>query len=517
MKKVANRPIKIRIVLVMLLSGALLLPICACSQQKSFPEKTEEAKEIRSPVVAGAFYPGSSKRLSQMVDEFLGQAKKISLPGRIVALIAPHAGYVYSGKTAGWAFKQLEGSKVNTVFLLGPTHRAYFPGVSIYGGDGYRTPLGVVPVDKKLASWIREQDGRFNYYPRAHAQEHCLEVELPFLQKVLKDFEIVPMVIGEADRDSLETLGKVLAEAMKRETRAVIVCSTDMTHFPPYEDANRIDKETLEAIKTIDLDKVVAVRKKYIRGIVPNLSCTLCGENAVLATMKAAEILGVNQVEILHYSNSGDIPIGDKNRVVGYGAVVFVKKEEKMAKFDYEGELNEASQMELLKIARESLETYIRTGKPAEINSNNPALQKKRGVFVTLNKMGNLRGCMGHFEQDTPLYQIVARQVVVSSTRDPRFPPVRPDELADIDIEISVLSVPEYVDSYEDIVVGKHGVILEKGIRGATFLPQVAPEQGWNRETMLSHLASKAGLPPDGWRRDCKFQVYTAQVFGEHE
>lgn len=497
-----------------ILTGVLLLPLSACSKPESPSPPAKAEKKIRPPAVAGGFYPGSSQSLSRAVDDLLRPAQKLALPGRIVALIAPHAGYQYSGKTAAWAFKQLQDSGVTEVFLIGCSHRAYFSGVSIYGGDGYRTPLGVVPVDQKTAAWIRGRDNRFNYYPHAHAQEHSLEVELPFLQRVLKDFKVVPILLGQVDRDTDEKLGQVLAEAMKKDPRAVIVCSTDMTHYPPYEDANRIDRETLEAIKSLDPDKVVGVRKKYIPGDVPNLSCALCGENAVLTTMKAARLLGVDRVEILDYCNSGDVSFGDRNRVVGYGAVIFLKEGE-MPKYDYEGELDEAAQRELLKIARRSLETYIRTGKTAHIESENPALQVKRGVFVTLNKKGGLRGCMGHFEQDTPLFRLIARQVVTSATGDPRFPSVRPEELADIDIEISVLSAPESVDSVEDIVVGKHGVILQKAGRGATFLPQVASEQGWDRETMLSHLAYKAGLPPDAWKENCRFQVYTAQVFGE--
>ena len=499
---------------IFILTGFMLVSLPACSKAQSPSARDRSGLKIRPPAVAGAFYPGSSEALSRDVDELLERAPVSSHPGRIVALIVPHAGYRYSGQTAARAFKQLAGSDIKVIFLLGPCHRAYLPGVSIYQGDGYRTPLGIVPVDLETASWLRNQDDRFGYHAGAHLQEHSLEVELPFLQRVLKNFKIVPVLVGRSDRNTAEALGRALAGALEKIPESIIVCSTDMTHYPPYEAANRIDRETLEAIKSLDSDKVLEVRKKYIPGNIPNLSCTLCGENAVLATMEACRLTGVDRVEVLDYRNSGDVSFGDRSRVVGYGAVIFLN-EDKMTEFDHEGKLDEAAQLELLRIARRALETYIREGKMPRIESENQVLSRKRGVFVTLTKQGKLRGCMGHFEQDTPLAELVARQVITSATGDQRFPPVRPEELGNIDIEISVLSPPEYVDSAEDIVVGKHGVILHKAGRGATFLPQVAPEQGWDRETMLAHLAYKAGLPPDAWKENCRFQVYTAQVFGE--
>lgn len=512
-----NKSTRICLTVTVVLLTAILIPFSACSRQAGPPPEDETGKEIRPPVVAGKFYPEDPEELTRMVDALLQQAGKIPDSGKLLALIAPHASYAYSGKAAAASFKLLEGAGIDRVFLIGCSHRAHFTGVSIYGGDGCRTPLGVVPVDKETAAWMRSRDKRFGYYPEAHGQEHSLEVELPFLQRTLKDFKVVPILFGRADKDTVASLGRVLAEAMEREPGGVIVCSTDMTHYPPHKDANRIDRETLEAIKSLDPDKVASMMSKYGAASVPNLVCTLCGEDAVLAVMKAVKILGADRVEVLDYYNSGDVSFGDKAQVVGYGAVAFIKKEGKMAKLDNEGELSEESQKESLKIAREALATYIKTGKAAEIRSDNPQLREKRGVFVTLNKNGVLRGCMGHFEQDTPLFEIVARQAVVSATGDPRFPPVRPRELDDIDIEISVLSAPIAVDSFEDIIVGKHGVILQKGRQAATFLPQVAPEQGWDRETMLSHLAMKAGLSPSAWKEGCRFQVYTAQVFGEEE
>ncbi|MCX6348636.1 MAG: AmmeMemoRadiSam system protein B, partial [Candidatus Aureabacteria bacterium] len=453
---------------------------------------------------------------------------------RIVAVIAPHAGYPYSGPIAAAAFRQIEGRKVSTVLLLGCSHRAAFRGVAVYPGDGFRTPLGVVPVDTELAGWFQKQDPRFTAPREAHDQEHSLEVELPFLQKAIPGFKIVPLLIGEVDRGARERLGEVMAEALRNDPDALVVCSTDMTHYPPYQDANRIDRETLEAIRAMDMDKVLAITAQSARSSVPNLVCTLCGENAVLATMKAASLLGAKEGTLVDYANSGDAPIGDKSRVVGYGAVVFslpavptpaagplhspVAMEEKMPdKNKIEEGLSPAARKRLLTIAREALNAVL-NGKPLpNTGADDAELQSRRGMFVTLTKYGDLRGCMGHFDQDVPLYELAARQAVVSATEDPRFPPVSPAELKDLAIEISVLSIPQKVASCNDIVVGTHGVILRKGFRGATFLPQVAPEQGWDRDEMLTQLSLKAGLSPDAWKEGASFQVYTAQVFGEGE
>ena len=228
--------------------------------------------------MAGGFYPADPSQLSRMIRGYLKESAPAESKGKVLALIAPHAGYPYSGKTAAAAFKQLEGKDIHTVILIGCSHRAYFSGVSVYGGDGYRTPLGTVAVNTSLADRIRKADKNFRAVKKAHSSEHSLEVEIPFLQVVLKDFRIVPILIGRAEKEALDKLGDILGEILLDDPETVIVCSTDMTHYPPYREASRIDRETLEAIETMDPDKVSAVRRKYIPGKVPGLSCTLCGE-----------------------------------------------------------------------------------------------------------------------------------------------------------------------------------------------------------------------------------------------
>lgn len=512
-----------------LIAPLILTPISACSQQADSGREDTAGSTIRPPAVAGGFYPSDPGQLARMVDGFLKEAESILPPGRIVALIAPHAGYPYSGKTAGCAFKLLKGSGVKTVLLIGCSHKAYFPGVSIYGGDGYRTPLGVVPVDKKLASWIREQDRNFDYYVDAHSREHSLEIELPFLQRVLKDFQVVPILIGQADKKTVGKLGKVLAGAMEKTPDAVIVCSTDLTHYPPERDARRIDRESLEAIASMDRERVIEVRDKYIPGPVPNLVCAMCGEQAVLATMEASELLGVDTVEILDYSNSGDASFGDKERVVGYGAVAFIKtddsnnpvKEKEMSEERKEQEgMSESSRKRLLNIAREAMTDAV-NGRPlSEDPVDDPELQGHQGAFVTLTERGQLRGCIGQFTADRPLYQVVRGMALAAALKDSRFPRVQPSELSDISIEISVLSpMRRITDPMREVELGKHGIYIKRGYRTGTYLPQVATEHKMSKEEFLSSCtAHKAGLPPDAWKDpDTEVYVYTAEVFGESE
>ncbi|MEW5947155.1 MAG: AmmeMemoRadiSam system protein B [bacterium] len=509
--------------------------IPSCSQEKgktALPaadnpkETTPPQKADRGGIVpahfAGSWYPGGGTELEGMIDGFLAGAKKHDVQGRLIALIAPHAGYVYSGSVAAHAFKQLEGAAFETVVVVGFAHRFPFDDISVYAEGHFETPLGLIPVDTELARALIDQHPSIRFYREPflsdRAPEHSIENELPFLQRVLGAFKLVPVMIGGQSPGNVEILASALARVLKGRN-ALMVASTDLAHFWTHEETARLDAETAKYVEKMDADGL----RKLLAGDATGRR--MCGHGAAEAVMRAAAALGADRGVILKTADSYDITGESRERVVGYLAAAFFDTSQKKAKGTMEmknedlsaGELNEAQKKELLLIARESLENYVRTGEKRKFPTGDEGLKAMRGMFVTLNKHGRLRGCMGHFEQDVPLNELAAHQVIVSATRDPRFTPVRPDELEDITIEISVLSSPEPVASYEDIIVGKHGVILEKGASGATFLPQVAPEQGWDRDTMLEHLAMKAGLPPDGWKKGASFQVYTAQVFGEED
>ncbi len=480
-------------------------------------------KDVFVCTSAGQWFPADPQQLRAAVGGFLAKAKNRDIKGRIVGLISPHAGYPYSGPVAAYSYKQIEGRHYDTVVVVGFLHRTYSKDINIFAGDAYKTPLGEIEIDKEIADALIAYSDRIVHNPAVFAGEHSLDTQLPFLQYTLDSFKLVPVLVGMQNRQNLETIALALASVLKGKN-VLMVASTDMSHFWPYDEANRLDAEMIDRIKAYDIMGMERLMEGDATGR------RMCGHGVVRAVMSAARELGADEAVILKHANSQDTYGPTGNGVVGYLAAALVdtdtaqksaaaavkkQKELPMEENKVAGELTKEEQKELLAIARNSLETFIRTGKRIDVTTKTPALQEKKGMFVTLEKNNILRGCMGHFEPDTPIGKLAASQIIVSATHDPRFPTVSENELSQIDIEISVLSVPEYVDSYEDIEVGKHGVILQKNGRAATFLPQVAPEQGWDRDTMLDHLSWKAGLSTGAWKQGARFQVYTAQVFGE--
>ncbi|MDI6840961.1 MAG: AmmeMemoRadiSam system protein B [bacterium] len=480
-------------------------------------EENIREPEVRPPAVAGAWYPANKQELQLMVQGFLDKVKVDKVDGDIYGFMVPHAGYVYSGQTAAYAFKQILGRRYNTVILIGPPHRAYIRGVSIYAEGYFKTPLGLVEVDADLSNKIIKESKHFSFTKATHIEEHSLEAELPFLQMVLKDFKIVPVLIGQVGIDVCEELSKAILKYIKGRKDVLIVASSDMSHYPRYEDACVVDNATLESIKSFNPYEVIKVSEQQLNKGVAELHCTLCGELAVITTMMVAKGLGANEVKVLNYANSGDLPIGDKNRVVGYGAVAFYKKEVRpqMEKTEFKL-LDEDAQKELLRIARTAIESYVKTGKITEFKPKYPVLNECRGVFVTLTENGQLRGCIGHHDADVPLSKLVPEMAISAACKDYRFAPVSETELKDIKIKISVYLCKVYeIKDISEYEPGVHGIIMIKGNTGATFLPEVPVEENWTREQTLAHLCQKAGLPPDAWKQGAKFYLYKTQVFSE--
>lgn len=505
----------------------ILLFLTACTK---FPEGTKlmetTYKNIREPAVAGQFYPGDASRLSIEIEKYLKAAREKKFTGQAKAIIVPHAGYDFSAPVAAHSYKQLQGKTINTAVIICNSHTTYFNGVAVDNNDAWQTPLGLVGVDKVLAQKLVKADTAINYNNQAHAADHTLEVQLPFLQTVLTgEFRIVPILFGNTHDDSYKKLAQALAANLGDND--IVVISTDMSHYPSYKDANRIDKETLAAIKTLNVSKL----EEHVINIegqrVPGEDTVLCGIDGVKTVMALANLANWDLVEILHYANSGDVPIGDKDRVVGYGAMVFGQEQTtddrqqttEKGEIDLDNILNEQQQKELLNIARTTVETYVREGKKADFNITDERLQWKEGAFVTLHKNEQLRGCIGQIvPTDKPIWQVVRDIAISSCSEDHRFNPVSEKELDKLDYEVSVLSVPKKIDNWKNIELGKHGVIVRKGLfHSGVFLPQVATETGWSREEFLSQLcAQKAGLPGDCYKdEDVELQTFTAQVFSE--
>ncbi|MGC8839247.1 MAG: AmmeMemoRadiSam system protein B [Anaerolineae bacterium] len=491
---------------------------------------TPAPASVRPPAVAGQFYPREPEALEQMVQALLRQARLAvpPAPHPPVALLVPHAGYPYSGAVAARAYAEVVGHTYDAVVLLGANHT--LPSLdtgALYPDGAFATPLGEVPVARDLAAELLAALPDLASDPTLHRQEHSIEVQLPFLQAVAPGTPIVPILVGDVTWAKAQEMGRALGEVLARH-RALLVATTDLSHYPPYEEACQVDSQTVEAIASLDGQQVWETDARQMGAGHEGLACTLCGRGAVLVALAAARALGAERAHLLLYANSGDVLFGDRDQVVGYAAFAIWKAGEEPAsweappapcRLEAEAEhraLDPAEQASLLRVARETLEWALAFGFPPLEVDPSPALYQPRGAFVTLKKGGELRGCIGNLSGQGPLLRTVQRMAIAAALEDQRFPPVTVGELPDLQIEISVLSPLEGVAGPEAIQVGVHGVVLVHGSRQAVYLPQVALEEGWDRETMLDHLAQKAGLPAGAWRDpEARFYVFTAQVFEE--
>lgn len=475
----------------------------------------EQQKEIRKPAVAGQFYPADPEELSKQVGNFLKRAKLADIEGQILGVIAPHAGYMYSGWVAAQAFKQLIGKKFDVVVVISPSHVEWFEGSSVYTGAGYETPLGVVPVDVELAREIASVNKRVYTSDKGHQQErlfrreHAIEVELPFLQVVLGKFKLIPIVMGTQSYEDCRALAGALVKAL-RGKKPLIVASSDLSHYHPYDEACKMDGKLIKYIENYDY-------RGFSKGLASK-EIEACGGGPIIATMMAAQKLGANKVKVLLYANSGDIT-GDKSRVVGYIAAILYKELKQIKEGKKVGVslgLTDEEKKELLKIARITIEKRVKGERVPPFTVTSKRLQEPRGAFVTIEKHGILRGCVGYVLPIKPLYQAVREMAEAAALKDYRFPPVTPDELDELEIEISALTVPKEIKDIDEIEVGKHGIIIEKGSYNGLLLPQVATEYGWDRITFLEETCRKAGLPRDAWKdKDTRIMIFSAQVFGE--
>ena len=484
------------------------------TNQTAAEASAKSKQRVRAPAVAGLFYPGEPAKLARAVDTLLAAAPARSIP-RLRGLICPHAGYEFSGQTAAVGYKLLAGRDVQTVVVMGPSHYALLHGACIPQAEEYETPLGRVPISEKakdlagVAPFMVERPclvqrpGWWQQAPKTappegqdtpETWEHSVEVQVPFLQRVLTNFELLPVVIGDADPAAVaKALGPLLND------RTIVVASTDLSHYHSYEAARGMDDRCVKAICDLDIDAMKGQEA--------------CGEVPVLVLLHLARQKGW-KAQLLDYRNSGDVT-GDKSRVVGYTAVAFYAP----------GQENFGAEERkyLLELARRTLKSVTANGSLPEMSEKDvpPTLLEKRACFVTLTKGGALRGCIGHLTAIEPLHQAVADNARNAALRDPRFPPVQPDEVGELKIEISVLTQPQPLafTSPEDLVDKLHpnedGVLLHIGERTATFLPQVWAQIP-DKVKFLEHLSQKAGCEPSAWRgKDVSVEVYHVECFEE--
>ena len=473
--------------------------------------------EIRKPAVAGGFYPIEKDKLQWTVKEYLKNVKDIpKIDGQIIALIVPHAGYVYSGQVAAYSYKLLEQSSVHTVILCGPSHRYGFRGLSVYGpGVIWETPLGKVVCNDNLCSQLLNYDKRIVKLPDAHRAEHSLEVQLPFLQVVLDSFQIVPIVMGYQDSETISLLSKALS-TLPFDTSTVFIASTDWQHYRPAEEGWKMDSLGMNCVQQLDPDR--------LERMIESGRVEMCGGGPAIAVIRAAMAKGANRVKILRYGDSGDIT-GDKSSVVGYVAAVLYKSSTGSDKkilpkagentTEQNWQLTEEEKKTLLTIARQSITSYL-TKKVIPEFTVTGKLAEPGAAFVTLEENNQLRGCIGHTMAVDPLYKTVSICAIQAAVADPRFPPVQPSEIDKLHIEISWLTPLQEVKSLDEIKVGRDGLMITLGNKRGLLLPQVATEYGWDRTQFLENTCRKAGLPPDAYKLpDVKIEKFQAIVFGE--
>lgn len=433
---------------------------------------TGQNKRIRPPAVAGMFYPLSGKALEQDIRNYLDQAHVDIPPPK--AIIAPHAGYIYSGPIAAEVYASLKParSRIRKVVLLGPAHRVYLEGLALPDATTFATPLGDIEIDRELVDTVRRFP-QVTVMDSAHAQEHSLEVHLPFLQIVLEDFTLLPLVVGEVGQ---KQVSEVLS-AVWGGDETLIVISSDLSHYHEYDTARRIDAATSKAIANYQLDDIG-----------PNQACGCRPMRGLLNLARQRDM----EIKILDVRNSGDTA-GPHDQVVGYGAYSIHYRQSPLAEYEEK----------LLSIARQSIEYGFRNKQPLQpdLNEYDDVLKQPRATFVTLKINSNLRGCIGTLQAVDPLVISVADSAYKAAFQDPRFSPLTKDEFKQIELSISVLTPPEEMtftsetDLIGQLQPGIDGLIIESGHKRATFLPEVwhsLPEVN----DFLGQLKLKAGMGP---------------------
>lgn len=469
---------------------------------------------VRKPAVAGTFYPADPKELTVTIRDFFKHAKQFEADVEIFGLVSPHAGYIYSGIIAAQGYKQLAGRSFDAVIVISPSHAEYFPFSSVMAKGEYRTPLGKIKIDQELSAAIAANRKTIRLSRHGHFQEqlaqkeHALEVQLPFLQQVLGEFSLVAIVMGEQSYQACEELSDAICQSAKGK-KILIVASSDLSHFHPYQEAKRIDEKCVALIGDYNY------RELYRE--LQNREVEACGGAPIVTMLMATKKLGATNVKILMYANSGDTA-GDRSRVVGYVSALVYKSKKKNGTTERRksGEYSKQEREELLKIARITIEKSVKGEAVPEFHVASEKLRQKRGAFVTINKFGQLRGCIGYTRPVLPLYQTVREVAQAAALNDPRFPPVTKDELKHLKLEISVLTLPEKISDVKKIEVGKHGLIIKKGYSQGLLLPQVATEYHWDRTTFLEQTCRKAGLNKNAWKDSgTEIYIFSAEVFGE--
>ncbi len=430
---------------------------------------------IRNPVVSGQFYPDSPDQLRAMIGGFVDEK---AVKAEVVGLVSPHAGYIFSGPVAGAVISKVKFK--DTFVIMGPNHTGRGKPLSIMTQGTWKTPLGEVEIDSELSKRILATSSHLQEDHVAHQYEHSIEVQIPFLQYFKTDIRLVPIMLAYSSLTTYKEIGKELAKAIKDLNKeVVIIASSDMTHYEPQESAQRKDTQAIEAI--LDLNEDELFRR------VDELNISMCGYAPTVSLISAAKELGATGAELVRYQTSGDTT-GDYSSVVGYAGVIITKMSP------------------VAKLARETVETYVKEGRTPQPEELTPEMKQQAGVFVSIHKFGELRGCIGTFE---PQQENVAEEIITnaisSATRDPRFPPVAPDELKDLSYSVDVLTTPEPIPDKDQLDPKRYGVIVECGLRRGLLLPDL--EGVDTVDYQIDICCQKAGIMPDEPIKLYRFEV----------
>ena len=496
------------------------------AQAKTQKHIEPEVKNVlRSQLAEMGWYTSDANALDRQIEDLFQKAQAQPIDN-VIGLILPHAGYAYSGQTAAAGIKTTNKT-YKRIIVMGATHRLPMEEIlSVPRATHYQTPLGEIPLDVELIDKLLEYS-IFCHVPQAHeygpgGQEHSVQIQLPLLQHRQRDFKLVPIVAGQCSPETVARAAAILKSLVDGQT--LVVASSDFVHYGPNYGYVPFKDNIPEQIKKLDMGAYEYIAQLDGRGFLEyrrRTGATICGSVpvAILLSMQSKP----TEVHFVQYATSGELT-GDYTNSVSYLSVAFSGTWGDPSEVTPDAnntELTEQDKEQLLALARKTMVYALENRRVPEASdlgiTPSAAMQSPRAAFVTLKKHAQLRGCIGDIFPQRPLYKSVILNAIHACVNDRRFPPVSQDECAHITIEISALTAPAPVGSPEEIRIGTDGVVLNKDGHSAVFLPQVAPEQGWDLDQTLTHLSQKAGLPADGWKDGASFLVFQADVFGENE
>ena len=475
----------------------------------------------RQPFAAGRFYPADKDTLTKNLTLLFKNCKKSPDNWTVRAIISPHAGYQFSGKTAASAFSAIPRNAVyKNIFIIGSSHVMYFNGASVYNIGDYITPLGKIIVNKEIANKLILSNKVFQFPTNAHIQEHSIENQVPFIQFYFKEKQtIVPVIIGTDDENTVKKIAEALRPWFTPENLFII--SSDFSHYPPYKNAVETDKLTAMSIVSGSPKTFLNTLANNTSKQIPGLVTSMCGWTSGLTLLYLSEGNNKLEIKLIDYSNSGDSPNAGKDEVVGYNAIVMLDKmqnEMPIRGSENSFTFTKEEKKQLFAIAKSSIQSRLYNNNKFVIDEKSipENLKKPMGAFVTLKIDGALRGCIGRFISSEPLYNVVQESAISSAFEDHRFSPLTKDEYKNTDIEITVLGPLKKIKNIDEIVLGKHGIYIKKDNRAGTMLPQVAIENGWTVEEFLGFTSrDKAGLGWDGWK-DAEIFIYEGVVLEDN-